>query len=274
MPGGSYHTHNTYCDGRGSIEDMIRAALEVGLDEIGISSHAPLPFSTPWTMDPDQLPAYVSEVRSLRDRYAGRIRVRLGLELDFIPDERVLAFQRDSIFSHDIEFYIGSVHFLGEHYPPQEFDGSEEGYRRILEDEYCGNIEGMVEEYFRRIRTMLDLPRIDFVGHLDRIKRWNAGHAFFTGREPWYVSAVECTLDAIESRGIPIEVNTSGWLKGVGEPYPSAEILAACGRRGIPIIISSDAHAPAEIIHSFEEARALLREAGIAPVMLSPHGKR
>lgn len=41
---GDYHTHTNYSDGRGSLEDNIKAAASVGLREIAISDHG---FSSP-----------------------------------------------------------------------------------------------------------------------------------------------------------------------------------------------------------------------------------
>ena len=46
----NYHSHSLYCDGRASMEDFVRFALSEGFTSYGFSSHAPLPFSTAWTM--------------------------------------------------------------------------------------------------------------------------------------------------------------------------------------------------------------------------------
>lgn len=46
----NYHSHSLYCDGRANMEDFIRFALSEGFTSYGFSSHAPLPFSTAWTM--------------------------------------------------------------------------------------------------------------------------------------------------------------------------------------------------------------------------------
>lgn len=45
----NYHSHCLYCDGRANMEDFIRFAISEGFSSYGISSHAPLPFSTAWT---------------------------------------------------------------------------------------------------------------------------------------------------------------------------------------------------------------------------------
>ena len=47
----NYHSHCLYCDGRANMEDFIRFAISEGFTSYGISSHAPLPFSTAWTMN-------------------------------------------------------------------------------------------------------------------------------------------------------------------------------------------------------------------------------
>ena len=39
----NYHMHTVWCDGRNTVEVMIRAAIDRGFDEIGFSSHARLP---------------------------------------------------------------------------------------------------------------------------------------------------------------------------------------------------------------------------------------
>jgi histidinol-phosphatase (PHP family) len=262
--GASYHMHTSYCDGKTGVEEMVRAAVEAGLSEVGISSHSPLTFRTDWNMDAGRLPDYVAEVRRVGRQFADRIRVLLGMELDFIPDPSFLAFREGEIFPHDFDYFIGSVHYL-DGGPSESFDGFEEGFRTLLSRSYAGDIEAMVLDYYSRVRQMLETPRLRIVGHLDVIKRWNAAGRYFRADEPWYVKQVSETLDAISASGHLVEINTSGWRKGVGEPYPSEAILAACRDRDIPIIISSDAHRPSEVIQDFERAADLLASLGITP---------
>lgn len=262
----SYHTHNTYCDGECSIEAMIEAAIESGLIEIGISSHAPLPFTTEWTMPLERLPAYVAEVRELGERYKDRIRVLLGLEVDYLPGEEVAAFHQEYIAPLEMDFTIGSVHFLGPIDAPREIDGQEEIFHQLLYKEYGGDIRTMVEEYYRRIPEVLSLPHVRIVGHIDRIKRWNANHRYFTSDEPWYREAVEAALRPIAASGVIVEINTSGRRRGAGEDYPAQWVLGRCKNLGIPAIVSADAHAPDEVVWGFEEAEAALDQVDIVPV--------
>ena len=70
------------------------------------------------------------------------------------------------------------------------------------------------------------------------------------------------TLDAIEAAGIAMEVSTAGLRKEVMEIYPSKVFLEEAFRRKIPILISSDSHAPQEVGYEFDRAISLVREVG------------
>ena len=68
----NYHSHCLYCDGRANMEDFIRFAISEGFSSYGISSHAPLPFSTAWTMEWDRMDDYLSEFSRRSPRQTGR----------------------------------------------------------------------------------------------------------------------------------------------------------------------------------------------------------
>ncbi|HET7036955.1 MAG TPA: histidinol-phosphatase [Thermomicrobiaceae bacterium] len=264
----SYHTHSRYCDGHGEIAEVIEEAIAAGLDTVGISSHAPLPFSTEWNMPLERLAGYVAEVRRLQERYAGRIQVLLGSEIDYIPGDEVAEFQRRQVHPLGFDYYVGSVHFLGDGWPPRAFDGTEAEFRAILHADYGDDIGAMVTDYYRRLPGVLTISGVRVVGHLDVIKRWNAGQQYFRGDEPWYRDAVEGALRAIAASGHIVELNTAGWRKGLGEPYPSPTILARCQALGIPITVDSDSHTPQEVAAGFQQAAELLADLGIEPVRL------
>ena len=80
----NYHSHSLYCDGRASMEDFVRFALSEGFTSYGFSSHAPLPFSTAWTMEWDRMNDYQAEFHRIKEKYAGKIELYLGLEIDYL----------------------------------------------------------------------------------------------------------------------------------------------------------------------------------------------
>ena len=97
------HTHTSFCDGRNSPEEIIHEAIRLGMDSLGFSSHAPCPVPEDSAgMKPDDVPAYRAEILRLREKYAGRLNIFLGLERDFFffPD------------GDGWDYVIGSVHYV------------------------------------------------------------------------------------------------------------------------------------------------------------------
>src|SRR3954447_9824416 len=84
------HTHHDRCGhARGRIRDYIEAAIEHGLNVIGIADHSPY-FSSeedhPFphiTMPKSMFGEYVNEVLQLKHTYSDKIEVLLGVESDF-----------------------------------------------------------------------------------------------------------------------------------------------------------------------------------------------
>ena len=71
-----HHTHHYRCGhAKGTLEDVIEAAIAKGLDGIGLSDHSPIYHlgdgdhvepDVPW---PSELPCYVAEMAALKERY-------------------------------------------------------------------------------------------------------------------------------------------------------------------------------------------------------------
>ena len=94
------HNHTTLCDGRSTPEEMVRAAVAAGLTDLGFSAHSPAPFDEGSLRSEAE---YRRTILDLRERYAGTIRIVLGMEQDYLaPVAR----------RSDYDFLIGSVHFL------------------------------------------------------------------------------------------------------------------------------------------------------------------
>lgn len=258
----SYHTHNRYCDGKGAIADYAAAAADAGLEALGITSHSPLPFPEDYAMRLGDLPAYRAEVARVRAAYAGRLRVHLGLEFDYLPEHA------DAMWSmlagNPFEYLIGSVHFVGTDARgvPSAYDLSRAGFERGLEELFGGEVRAMIAEYYRRVRALVAWGRTAIVGHLDRIKMWNADGRYFDEQAAWYRDEVEATLRACAGAGAIVELNTSGWRHAVRAPYPSPWILRRCVELGIPLVVTTDAHAPDRVAEFHDRAASVLREVG------------
>jgi len=76
----SLHNHTTLSDGRSEPDEVVQAAVDGGLETIGIADH----FLTKKTrsIDPAELPRYLATIQELKTRFAGKIAVLGGLEVD------------------------------------------------------------------------------------------------------------------------------------------------------------------------------------------------
>ncbi len=264
----NYHTHCTYCDGIAEPEAVVKAALEQGFDILGFSSHQPLS-GEEWTMAAGDVPAYVKEIRGLAEKYKKDILILCGMERDFMPAEPVWPFRLWEDLP--LDFVIGSVHAV---FPPAtnqmtSVDGPVDEVEAMIEEGYGGDARRMVEDYYDALALMVSRETVDFVGHLDVVKKQNKKLGFLDESEPWYVSKVLSVLDEIARKGVSLEINTGGISRGATDDlYPSQPILRECFKRDIPILINSDAHNPDHLAFGFDRAREAALDAGYRQQMV------
>lgn len=278
----SYHNHPHYCDGSGTVEAYARAALAAALTDLGLSSHAPAPLAAVWHMPLAALPAYVAEVRAVREAFRGRLAVHLGLEVDYLPPELVPdgeAFQREHLFAAPLEYAVASVHYVGRDPSGRPFaiDESAEAFHRQVTEVYGGDARPLVEAYYAATAALAaqarHWPCPVILGHLDKVKMWNVAERYFPAAAPWYVEAAERALEAVRAAGLVVEVNTAGLRAPCREAYPAPWLLRRCRALGIPVTLSADAHRPEDVAAHFVEARALVREAGYTSVAMLEDGR-
>ena len=229
----------------------VETALARGLDEIAFTDHVPLYFLPGDDPDPGiamtrgELPGYVDEVFSLREEFAGRIDVLLGLEADYAEGhESALA---EILAAHDWDVVLGSVHWVAGDW----IDAPHSGARH--EREGTGRLWG---EYYRLLANAARTGLFDVLTHFDLPKKF--GH-----RMPPSISSAEReAVDAARASGVAVEVSSAGLRKTVGEEYPAPPLLARLVGAGVPIVFSSDAHAPAEVGWGREKIEAAALAAG------------
>ncbi|MEW6357716.1 MAG: PHP domain-containing protein [Planctomycetota bacterium] len=80
----SLHNHSNRCDGECTPEEIVWAAIEGGLSHVAITDHLDSEKLRPFVgITPETMSDYVAEVRDLAARYADRIAVLAGVEIDF-----------------------------------------------------------------------------------------------------------------------------------------------------------------------------------------------
>lgn len=103
----NYHSHSLYCDGHAPIKDFLDEAVRQGFTSYGVSPHAPLPWTTRWSMMELELPVFLYEMKRLKEEYKDRLEVYCGLEIDYIDSD---INPQAGLFKNDaLDYKIGSV---------------------------------------------------------------------------------------------------------------------------------------------------------------------
>lgn len=249
---------------------MVQAAVDQSLISIGISSHAPLPFDSPWCMKVVQLRNYLSEIDSAKKNFPS-LPIYKGLEVDYIP-QHISPAQ----FKSQLDYTIGSIHFVDQFADGRkwEIDGVHSIFMEGFTTIFKGNIKTVIERYYELIRQMVDESKPDIVGHLDKIKIQNSFTPLFNENDAWYREQISKTLDTIAQNGSIVEVNTRGiYQKKSTTTYPSPWILNQIYERHIPVTISSDAHHASDLINLFPETAITLNQIGFKKICILLDGR-
>lgn len=245
----NYHTHSTFCDGKDTVDEMVRHAIELGFDAIGFSGHGRTETHLHSMRDHD---AYCAAVLAAREAYRDRIQVYLGVEEDMTqPVER-----------EKFEYIIGSVHYIckdGVRYP---VDSGIEHQQRCLEA-FGGDSRAMAKRFFETAAGYILERKPDIVGHFDLLTKYDEQNGnLFLGDREYLAIAREYLGKALASDCI-FEVNTGAMARGLRtKPYPCEELLHFMKQQGAKLILSSDCHDKHLLDAYFDETKVLLRQVG------------
>ncbi|OMD54335.1 histidinol-phosphatase HisJ [Paenibacillus odorifer] len=252
-----YHTHHERCGHAvGKLEEYVHRGIELGLQQLGLSDHLPLIHVDPASYYPEmampmaELPRYVEECLTLKERYRGVIDLRVGLEADYIEgyEEQI----REILSPYPWDYLIGSVHFLG------EWDITD--HRQVHGWEGKDALQ-VYRLYYDAVKKSALSGLYDIIGHMDVIKRFGYGPQTPEGTAE--VRALELeTLKVIADSGIAMELNASGLTKPCAEMFPAEHLLQEALKLGIPLTLGSDAHDPAKLGDGLQEARSMLWQTG------------
>lgn len=247
------HLHTAYSGhGSGTVDEVVRSALEKGLATVAFTEHLTLPESMDPdrtdSMSPDDAWSYHDDVMEARRKYP-EIAIVYGAEVDWIGDE---GFTRELCGGYD--YLLGSVHFL-------------DGWGFDNPDLIDGWAEWGVDEVWRRyLELWEDAVRssIPFtcMAHPDLPKVFGLYPSFVLSE--YYAEMAACARDY----GRAIEVNTAGLRKPAGEAYPSFELLKTCCDMGIACSVGSDAHSPSLVGQDVDAALTLMSRAGYSEVLV------
>ena len=102
---GVFHNHTTYSDGSASVEEMARAAQQLGFEYFGVGDHSQS-LKVARGMSPERVRQQWQEIDAIQSRLPG-IRILKGVEVDILEDGS-LDYDDELLFQFD--YVVASVH--------------------------------------------------------------------------------------------------------------------------------------------------------------------
>lgn len=259
-----------FCEhAEGELRAVLEAAVAAGYHSFGVSEHAPRSqerFLYPterekgYTVErlADEFDAYAQAVAKLAEEFADRLVVLRGFEAEVVPASSYRDEMPGLRRRYGFEYMVGSVHYVNE----VSIDGEPSEFERALSA--AGSLEALSICYYHTVAEMVEALRPEVVGHLDLIRK-NAARDAALDTES-IRNAAEQALDAVAKHNCILDLNTAGYRKGLGSPYPAPWLVRRAHERGIGFCFGDDSHGPAQVGAGIDEARRYLLGNGVDQV--------
>jgi len=260
------HSREFSAHASSTLTELLETAVERGMVTYGITDHAPIsdvrflyPDEVAAGLDLDsrfaQFEAYAQASRDAVDAFAGRIEVLRGFEAEVLPAASYVADMRRLREQHSFDYAVGSVHWVDE----TPIDLSAELFAELAAR--LGGIEALLVRYYASVAEMVERLRPEVVGHFDLPRLYSADHAAHDANA--VRTAAEDALRVIAEVGSLVEVNTAGYRKGLGGPYPAPWMVERASELGIAFTFGDDSHHVDHVAANLERARAYLLAYGV-----------
>lgn len=258
----NFHTHTFRCKhASGDVADYVEEARMVGLRELGISDHTPLPdgWRLSIRMEEEELPGYLEAIRQAQQS-VDDIRIYAGMECDYFA--RYERYYREELLGrHQLDYLIGSIHAI-------PWQGEDLWIRpgtppRFMMD--APKLRVYAEQMIKAIESGL----FAFIAHPD---------LFSVSLFRWYPEVrtyIREILSAAESYAVPLEINTSGFAAARGKPdrympsaHPVEQFWEEAMNYRITVVIGSDAHSPASLTTDMRAGYRIAQKYGLTEAQL------
>ena len=246
------HTHSVYDDGKATLEQMVRAAVERGLSAIGLSAHSPIE-GEDWTVPSAKMQDFLQESVEIKKKYGDKIAVYCGIELDL----------RSTLDLSPFDYVIGSLHATVTPEGAFDTDNTAQIARDGIDRFFGGDADAAAETYFAQYRAMAENPEIDIVGHFDLLTKFDEQGRLYDDTSPRYRKAARDAMQSLVDAGKIFEINTGAMSRGYRiAPYPARHLLESLNEMGGKICLNSDAHSPKGIAFAFRQCLDLAESCG------------
>jgi len=255
----NYHTHTYRCGhAKGTEEEMVQAAIQIHMEELGISDHIPLPYYRLHLLKsitavrslrslaslilafikdgPNMRMSYLHMVEYLKAieeasiNHHGEIKIYKGFEAEYL--EEYLDYYQELLTTYQIDYLI-----LGNHFNKHCIHTCYYGKSKLSKKElycYCNDVEKAIETNLFSYIAHPDLFMVGYTKFDDDAK-------------------VVCRriCEKAKEYDIPLEINGGGMQRGLREldgeklyQYPNARFWRIAAEIGNKVVIGLDAHTP------------------------------
>lgn len=241
------HVHTSFSDGRSTPEEVVQAAIAMGMTTLGFSDHSYTAFDRRYCIPKDRIPVYRAEIAALKEKYAGQIQILCGIEQDFWSEEPAEGY----------DYVIGSVHYIR---CGNDFIPVDEGNSILLNGarkHFGGDVYALIEEYYQTVAQVVQKTGANIIGHFDLISKFNEDGTLFDDTHPRYVAAWQSAAEQLLKAGVPFEINTGAISRGYRTtPYPAGPIREFLRSRGAKLLLSSDSHRATTLCFGFDQLKS------------------
>ena len=249
LPKVNYHSHTVRCQhASGTEEEYVLQAIDLGLETLGFSDHTPWPYTNGYVSDMrmpiSMLESYLETVKALKEKYAGQIRVLLGLECESFP--AYMGWLSDLKAEH-LDYVIMGNHFDTDDSLGVKYFGSSRTPQQM-------------GRYADSVIAGMETGLYNYVAHPDLFGR------LYSAVDADYIAVSRDICAAAKQLNIPLEYNLLGLADN--RIYPSRRFFRLAADMGVSVIIGSDAHSPDRVAQPFELLKAyhFLNELAVKPI--------
>ena len=244
----NYHTHTHRCGHAvGAEEAYVCNAIEAGLKILGFSDHTPYPFRNGYCsrirMGVEEFPEYAQKVGALKEKYADKIQIHLGVEAEYYP--QLFPELLDILREQNTEYLI-----LGQHYLYEE---EQRIYAGTATDD-----ESKLRQYCDQAIAGLYTGMFSCLVHPDLMH--------YLGNADIYRSHMRRLCRAAKDCDIPLEMNLLGIQSK--RNYPSERFWEIAAEEGCSVILGVDAHQPEAFLdtQALQVGESLISQFGLTKI--------
>jgi len=244
----NYHTHMKYCNHAvGDVEDYVKAAINYGLVELGMTDHGPIPSYfmneedynrtvSYENMKEEMVPLYLKQIEDAKIKYGDKINILSGFEVEYLDKQKSYY----ESLRKKVDYLNLGIHFYE--------------YNSKLYDTYNEVDYNSIDGYLETVKKALNTNLFNTLVHPDlfmyRYKDINGNWCFDEKCE----KVTRAILEECIKHDVYVEINANGLKKArfVSDrstwKYPYVKFWEIAKEyKDLKILIGADAHEPFRI---------------------------